>query len=1199
MSCTLPKRALLFALFSHLGFSAAAGSGAFEDSFTRSANGGPYADWTSISAMSDDWVTGRFFLFDKTDGSSDQLIPKDEGAKSKELGDGGAHLRSGANGQFALLYAGGRTEAASPFTVRAGIEALGPRQKGGLAFGWDPAGAVDEGANAYLFQAFNGDATGGGAPLAVRLIRYDEAIDAGKGQAPSPTAVLLEWTPLEGFDALPDDMNRAADPPLVLEASWDGEDRLTLRAEQGDASWETTLSPASFEPNGLAGVAVQRGNGLEEGHGNFGQLRVDRFFLSGARPIDAESAAPESRLGNVLSNSGFELGHLGIGLGRLGGDAAAARVVKSPEALEGRRALRMTLTENARRMGYRASEQNPDNRGYWIQFEGVRVEPGVPYIFSVYVRGDPHMKAALGVTIGGRLMWELPITSDFESVGSSWKRISMTIPADLPYRDPAGLLPILFIDAEQGRPGTVWFDAMQLEPGTAPTPYRLAGGIDLGVTTTELLNIFDDRSTNSIAARVAVSNGDAADRTVEIPFQLKSWDDRILREDTIRLRVPAGMTVDKRVDLGHLPKGYTIGDFRVKGSNEGQWLRLAVIRKRPVPISDASRSNAVFNMHVFRGPACTTDAAVWAGARGGREYQASWRTPPDMDPDIPARRGEWHSTRSGRVMLKERNLHTLIGINQDPLWIEGVEEKTRRHQIDLLPRSPEEMTSMLKTWAERNRDWLDAVESRNEVYNYIPMPDGDVSGFMEYFRLFYESIKSVAPEMDVVHNVVYDINSIHNLLGAVMEAGLEKYMDILSFHYYGFGAVAPERYVARYVEDIQAVMRTHGAEDMPLYMTEGGGGSIACEDDPYLDKELAALPPLRANERDVARLLVRFHLVGLSMGIERFYYFLPFDHQGVLSRNNCAGLLRWDGLPRYGYAAYAHMTEMLEDRTFVERIDRAEDGLRGYLFEGDSDAVLAFCRGANGVRGSIGIPADSLLARGAMTDMMGGPLNWDRAAGEVLQSAFDPHPRYLRFAKRDAVDTAAIAKAFAAAEISVTERPPVQSLTPPQPEGTTYFMEAEDPFESTGGDIEHQPGLYSGKGWGDVAWLRDMPEGGYRASYGFYVVGTGLYAPWIAASPVDGFGEGDQWTSPMEYRINGGEWKSVSKEHTSVTWPKSGYGVDDVHTLYWMKQEPVRLETGEHTIELRVSQARDFDREAGDPRVVFLVDALAIAKEEE
>jgi len=53
---------------------------AFSDSFTRAANGGPYADWSSVSGNAADpggvsWSKVRAFLYPDNDGSSDGLLP--------------------------------------------------------------------------------------------------------------------------------------------------------------------------------------------------------------------------------------------------------------------------------------------------------------------------------------------------------------------------------------------------------------------------------------------------------------------------------------------------------------------------------------------------------------------------------------------------------------------------------------------------------------------------------------------------------------------------------------------------------------------------------------------------------------------------------------------------------------------------------------------------------------------------------------------------------------------------------------------------------------------------------------------------------------------------------------------------------------------------------------------------------------------
>ncbi|MBN1556992.1 MAG: hypothetical protein JW951_02465 [Lentisphaerae bacterium] len=900
---------------------------------------------------------------------------------------------------------------------------------------------------------------------------------------------------------------------------------------------------------------------------------------------------------NLLHNSGFELGQCDIGLGRIGGESGEAGVVENGPAFEGTRSLRLAVTPAARRIGYRVSGDAVDNRGYWVQVPGARVAAGRPYVLSAYVRGDAGMRASLGVSASGLQFYRSSSTSPFRPVSNAWRRVVLRIPADFQYHETPGLLVNLFIDSAGQEAGRVWFDALQLEPGADPGTYAPRQGLDLGVTTPVPLNIYGAADgPPRVEAVLALCNGDAAPRAVTVPYVFSAWDGRTLQRGSLSLDVPPGETVRRAIDLGALERGYYIGDFKIEGTDRGRWLRVAVIRKRPVPVPP-DVEDRFFGMHVYRGPGVVSDAIVAAGARTAREYQGQWinATPPPGDE--PATRHEWTGTRRARYTLKPRGLDTLVGVNQDPVWIDGVATRLRRSHIERQPRTPAEMQAMLRAWAAANRDWLTAVESRNEVYSYIPMPGGDVSGFMQYFRLFYEAVKDAAPDMRVVHNVIYDISSIHNLLGPCMEAGLTNVMDVLSFHYYGFGAVDPEEYVAAYIEDIQRIMAEHGAADTPLWLTEGGGGSMPCEDDPYIDRALYQFPPLRTSELEVAQLMVRMHLVARAMGVERVYYFTPYDYQGVPGYNGCNGLMRYDGLPRWGYAAYAYMTERLEDRAFVEEVRLDDDTARAYVFDGARDVTVVLTRGLRGTAGRLRVPADGVLAGGSWCDMMGGRLSMERVGGHAAM-AFDAAPRYLVFAKPVGMDAAACAAAVRdTAILADVTRPAVRGKVPPRPEGTTYFIEAEDALEHSGGEITHRPGLYGGKAFGRRFWLKDMPEGGFTYRYSFYVVGNNAYRIWIAGWPVGGFSDEDSWVSPMDYRIDGGAWQAVSQADSPVTWSSEGVGKGEVDDLYWMRQQPVFLETGEHSLEIRVNKPRDFARD-NEPNVVFMLDAIAVTKEE-
>lgn len=914
--------------------------------------------------------------------------------------------------------------------------------------------------------------------------------------------------------------------------------------------------------------------------------------------------AAASAAGNLLPNSGFELGRLRLGLGRLKGDTGEA-VVDEAVAWEGQRSLRISVLPAFRRTGSATPDESHLRRfpfdAFWVQMEGVRVKPGRTYTLSAYLRGDRNMRAVIGATVAGGYPWTPSgrITRQWVNVQPGWQRITLKIPADTKYNRTPGLLVNFFVMPEDGEPGRVWFDGLQLEPGATATAYSLKSDVDLGVTTRVANNIFDSKKQECIVARVAVSNGASAARTANVSWRLTRWDGAEVSNGRLAIEVPPGKTAVKRLDLGVLSKGYYIGDFKLDETGQGQWLRIAVINKRTLPVAGAGES--FFGIHWSTSTPEAADAVVAAGARWHKGYQNL--TSAEQRRRILAGQGSWQTrwvnSAHNREIAVKRGLNSFTGFNLFPVWMDGVGRGFRRGKTEGAPQNPEEARAMIRSWVRDNQAWAKHVESINEIVSYIPSPNGSVSASMEYFRLFYDSVKEVDPDVQVMHNVVYDINSIHEYLGPCMKAGLKKYMDILTFHYYGFGAVEPERFLANYVNDIKAIMKKYDAEDIPLWMTEGGGASMACEDDPYRDRAMFfGGHSIRTHEPDVAKYLVRFHVTGLALGVERFFYYLPMDHQGVPSNNDCVGLLRYDGTPRWAYAAYAHMTELLEGKRLIEEVRLGEDAVRFYVFEGDAGVVVVFNKGLNGLRGDVLVPGRGPLASGSMLDLMGGTLSWTPGTDDDAKSVsarFDGFPKYLVFDRdRGAAGQRVAAAIKRTVKVDSVERPEVRGPVPPQPKGTTFFIECEDALERRGGSIDYKPGHYGGKAWHAIG---PRPDDGFYARYAFDVAGEAEYAVWIAGWPIGHRDDDSYWVSPVEYRIDAGPWASATRANSPARWESGGMGTGDVKDKWWMKQQPVTLPTGEHIIELRITQPRTLRTDKRKDSIVFCLDAIAVTKE--
>jgi hypothetical protein len=151
--------------------------------------------------------------------------------------------------------------------------------------------------------------------------------------------------------------------------------------------------------------------------------------------------------------------------------------------------------------------------------------------------------------------------------------------------------------------------------------------------------------------------------------------------------------------------------------------------------------------------------------------------------------------------------------------------------------------------------------------------------------------------------------------------GVEAYLDAVAFHYY---PIAQDRWptIREKAQEIQAILASHGAGDLPLLSPEMGSWSSPC-----------ASPP--SSELGQAYWLLQNYVSGLSVGLERMAWYKPFDSAVACSPQDLypdktTGLLDVNRTPKPSYLAYKTMTRELELARYVGPF-QAND-VTGYTF---------------------------------------------------------------------------------------------------------------------------------------------------------------------------------------------------------------------------------------------------------------------------
>jgi hypothetical protein len=229
-----------------------------------------------------------------------------------------------------------------------------------------------------------------------------------------------------------------------------------------------------------------------------GTLWLDDVAIEETAPPKRQwlPAIPIEGLTNALPNSSFEGGEgWGCSAGRYYDWTANLfqRIGQwdDSQAFHGKRSWKVTLSPSQPLMLYGGYTQlAAEVRTLELGHAGwVRVEPGRPCVFSVYVKSD-RTGAPVSVGLKEPEDWRRS-NHRTVSIGQQWQRIEVSY-------TPKGefLRGCLGFDLPEGEkePRTLWIDAAQFERGTLASPYHPRAELEAGIETGVVGNLFTDPS---------------------------------------------------------------------------------------------------------------------------------------------------------------------------------------------------------------------------------------------------------------------------------------------------------------------------------------------------------------------------------------------------------------------------------------------------------------------------------------------------------------------------------------------------------------------------------------------------------------------------------------------------------------------------------------------------------------------------------
>lgn len=267
--------------------------------------------------------------------------------------------------------------------------------------------------------------------------------------------------------------------------------------------------------------------------------------------------------------------------------------------------------------------------------------------------------------------------------------------------------------------------------------------------------------------------------------------------------------------------------------------------------------------------------------------------------------------------------------------------------------------TQVEVWNEYNGSFCKGPAAENRSATYCKM-----------LARAYAEIKKTRPGATVVGGSTAGLPWPY--LEKLFAAGGLAHMDVVSVHPYRYRA-APEGLETDMDRLATLVRRYNQGRSKPVWATEYG----------WFTKQTEAPGDLPISEADQAKFLVRGHLLLLSAGVEKAYWYLlkdtgDFPTMGLL-RNESDRLGRYT--PKPAYAACANLAFQLNGMRFVER-ERAPRGVYVLRFEDAKGSSLRAMWAPLGRNAAVEVPA----AGASRTDMWGASKPLASGANELLLS---------------------------------------------------------------------------------------------------------------------------------------------------------------------------------------------------------------------
>lgn len=271
-------------------------------------------------------------------------------------------------------------------------------------------------------------------------------------------------------------------------------------------------------------------------------------------------------------------------------------------------------------------------------------------------------------------------------------------------------------------------------------------------------------------------------------------------------------------------------------------------------------------------------------------------------------RGDWQFGKLDLAvrLMASRKVEVMLTLGETPTWASSRPDHAGPMVKGQLapPRDIGDWENYVRTVAQRYKGRIQCYELWNEPT--VREVDGSRASFtaaelVDLARSAHTVIKSIDAAAMLTTPAMVGGEMGADRLDAYFAAGGNRYADVVAFHFYGF----PEQ-IGRYHAALKAVMRRHGVPSLPIWNTEFGyliHDPTAANTHPLIGGSFSRVMP----PEEAAAMLARSLVIGASLGIERFFWFM-WDGRNM-------GLTRFgDGKINAAGVAYVTVADWLANR---------------------------------------------------------------------------------------------------------------------------------------------------------------------------------------------------------------------------------------------------------------------------------------------